>query len=157
MKLSSKARYALRILLQIAYENLNGNHLASGKLIASKQEITEPYLEQIMIYLKKGDLIETVRGCNGGYKLKKDPEHITVLEIIELFDGTLKLADCGATEKECLKSNKCIAEKVWKELSHVLRVAAENITLDSILDDYTHNNSIVSNHKQPAYCQKHFQ
>jgi Rrf2 family protein len=142
MKLSSKSRYALRILLQIGYENLNGNQLAPGRLIAAKQEITEPYLEQIMIPLKKGGLVETVRGCNGGYKLKKSPSEITVLDVIELFDGPVCLAECGVKENRCEKSGKCIASKAWEELSSVFREAAAKITLSSILEDYIKSNAV---------------
>ena len=136
MKLSTKSRYALRILLQIAFENLHGNKLAQGRIIAAKQDITEPYLEQIMIPLKKGGLVETVRGCNGGYKLKKSPEDINLLEIIELFDGQISLAACEVNEEKCNRLDKCIASNVWSKLSKIFKDAAREITLNSILNDY---------------------
>jgi Rrf2 family protein len=136
MKLSTKSRYALRILLQIAFENLHGNKLAQGRIIASKQDITEPYLEQIMIPLKKGGLVETVRGCNGGYKLKKLPEDINILEIIELFDGPVSLSACKISTNQCKRIDRCIASNVWDRLSKVFKDAAQEITLSSILEDY---------------------
>ena len=137
MRLSTKSRYALRILLQIAFENLHGNKLAQGRIIASKQDITEPYLEQIMIPLKKGGLVETVRGCNGGYKLKKSPEDINLLEIIELFDGPISLAACEIDKEKCNRLDVCIASNIWGKLSKVFKDAAREITLSSILDEYT--------------------
>ena len=136
MRLSTKSRYALRILLQIAFENLHGNKLAQGRVIAAKQNITEPYLEQIMIPLKKGDLVETVRGCNGGYKLKKAPEDINLLEIIELFDGPISLAACEINKEKCERIDVCVASNIWTKLSNVFKDAACEITLRSILDDY---------------------
>ena len=70
MKLSTRSRYGLRILMQIAIENSYGR-LAQGKVISEKQEISEPYLEQIMITLRSSGLVRTVRGCNGGYQLDR--------------------------------------------------------------------------------------
>ena len=77
MRLSTKSRYGLRILIQIAIDNLNGKKLAQGRVIAKKQDITDAYLEQIMIPLKRGGVVGTVRGCNGGYELRKECQDIT--------------------------------------------------------------------------------
>jgi len=139
MKLSTKTRYGLRILIQIALEKMNGKRLAQGKFIAGKQDITEAYLEQIMIPLKHGGIVGTVRGCNGGYELRKPPEEITVLEIIELFDGEINFADCQKGAEQCRRSGRCFTRGVWSRLAEKFREEAAAITVASIIEDYTKN------------------
>ena len=86
MKLSTKTRYGLRILLQIAADTENNKKgSVKGKSIAQMQNVSEAYLEQIMIPFKTAGFVKTVRGCNGGYALNRPAESITVLDIIELF------------------------------------------------------------------------
>ncbi len=134
MKLSTKPRYGLRILIQIALDNKDGK-AAQGKSIAKKQEISEPYLEQIMIPLKNSGLVRTTRGCNGGYFLNKQPEEITVLDIIELFEGEFNLVDCVTDPKACSRRKNCYTINVWRKLASSFKGTAEKITLASILDE----------------------
>ena len=141
MRLSTKSRYGLRILVQIALDNLNGKKLAQGRVIATRQDITDAYLVQIMIRLKRGGIIGTVRGCNGGYELRKQPEEITVLEVIELFEGTISLADCSKGNTKCKQTEKCSTTHVWLHLSDLFRNEAGKITLASIVEDYQKNTS----------------
>lgn len=141
MKLSTKSRYGLRILLQIALDRLNGKKLSQGRTISAKQEITDAYLEQIMIPLKRGGVIGTVRGCNGGYELRKAPEDVTVLEVIELFEGEISLAECVRGNEKCHRTEKCPTLNVWQHLAKVIREEAGSITLASIIEDYQKNAS----------------
>jgi Rrf2 family transcriptional regulator, cysteine metabolism repressor len=141
MKLSTKSRYGLRILVQIALDRLNGKKLSQGRTISAKQEITDAYLEQIMIPLKRGGIIGTVRGCNGGYELRKEPEDVTVLEVIELFEGDINLGDCVKGNKKCSRSEKCPTRNVWRHLADVFKKEAVLITLASIIDEYQKNAS----------------
>lgn len=136
MKLSTKTRYGLRILLQIALENMEGNRLARGRTIAAKQGLTEPYLEQIMIPLKQAGFVGTVRGCNGGYELRRPASEITVLDLIELFDGVVDFAGCVKGEVKCGRIGDCPTRGVWDRLASRLREDASRITLDSIVEDY---------------------
>lgn len=138
MKLSTRSRYGLRILIQIAIENREGR-LAQGKLISEKQNVSEPYLEQIMITLRSSGLVRTVRGCNGGYELNRIPEEITVLEVIELFEGELKMVDCEPGKKRCPRKENCLTTTVWKKLSDALRKSAASITLKEIIDKQSNN------------------
>jgi len=132
IRLSTKSRYGLRILLQIAQDNRDG-HLASGRAIAERQEITEPYMEQIMIPLKAGGLVKTRRGCRGGYELARPAESVTVLEVIELFEGRLDLVNCDDPETPCPRRPQCPTYPVWKDLSDASRRVAAGITLSSLL------------------------
>ena len=135
MKLSTRTRYGVRILVQIALENMDGGGLARGRLIAKKQGITEPYLEQIMIPLKRAGIVGTVRGCHGGYELRKSPSEITILELIELFDGKVELSDCLKDGVKCERGEECPTRDVWLRLSRVFRDEAGTVTLESILED----------------------
>jgi Rrf2 family protein len=135
MKLSSKTRYSLRILIQIILDTEDGKAV-KGREIAKKQHISEAYLEQIMIPLKASGLVSTIRGCRGGYSLAKAPEDITVLDIIELFEGKIAFADCNPEGKSCEMSDKCFTTGIWNKLSTALGGAAKKITLSSIIEKY---------------------
>ncbi|MCX6983929.1 MAG: Rrf2 family transcriptional regulator [Lentisphaerae bacterium] len=138
MRLSTKSRYGLRILLQIAMDNRDGK-AAQGKSISKKQEISEPYLEQIMIPLKNAGLVRTTRGCNGGYFLNKDPKEITILNVIELFEGEFTLVDCVSDGKSCSRIKGCMTSNVWRKIASSLRETADKITLESILEENKDN------------------
>ena len=138
MRLSTKSRYGLRILMQIAMDNHEGK-AAQGKTISKKQEISEPYLEQIMIPLKNAGYVRTTRGCNGGYFLNKNPKDINVLGVIELFEGELNLVDCITDETNCPRVKECQTRNVWEKIAGSMRDTAEKITLASILDEHKGN------------------
>ena len=140
MKLSSKTRYSLRILIQIILDTKDGQTV-KGREIAAKQHISEAYLEQIMIPPKSAGLVNTIRGCRGGYSLGKSPENITVLDIIELFEGKIEFADCKPNGKKCEMLTQCFTTGIWNELSNALAIAAEKITLASIIEKYANQNS----------------
>ncbi len=136
MKLSTKTRYGLRILLQIAYDTEN-NPKASvkGKSISEKQDVSEAYLEQIMIPFKTAGFIKTVRGCNGGYALNKTPEQISVLDVIELFEGKINLVKCNDESEKCDKVEVCPVTRTWTRISDALRKEASSITLAYLLEE----------------------
>jgi len=133
MRLSAKTTYGLRILLQICLDNREGI-ISPGKSISKRQEIPEPYLEQIMITLRNAGVVKTVRGCNGGYFLNKPAGEITVLDVIELFEGEFNLIDEVSVRRPCLRIIDRRANYVWVEIAKSLRDVAEKITLASILD-----------------------
>ncbi len=136
MRLSTKTRYGLRILLQIALDGEGGGgRSVKGKTIAEKQEISEAYLEQIMIPLKSEGFVKTVRGCQGGYALNREPERITLLDLIELFEGPLTLVKCvGGDEGDCSRMAFCPTSAVWRELSEGIRKLAAGTTLKSVVE-----------------------
>ncbi len=133
MKLSTKSRYGLRILLQVAMES-ESSSAVKGRVIAEKQEISEAYLEQIMIPLKTSGIIRTIRGCNGGYVLNKQAEDITILDIIELFEGKLQLVKCVGDSDSCERCNVCLASEVWEHLSNVMKEEASKINLKGLIE-----------------------
>ncbi len=137
MKLTTKSRYSLRILIQLAEYTYNKPTALRGKDISAAQDISEAYLEQIMIPLKTAGLVKTIRGCNGGYRLSKAPQEVTVLDILELFEGEIKFADCFENDnsQQCKRLLRCPTSKVWQHLSDTLRNEAKGITLASIIED----------------------
>lgn len=138
MQLSTKSRYALRILLSLT-ENYVSKRSLKGKDIAKAQEITEAYLEQIMITLKQQDMVETVRGCNGGYLLKRPPCDITLLEIVEAFEGKLTFVRCLSGRSQCDRIDICSSVNTWKKLSDVVRTELAVINLESIAAENRRN------------------
>ena len=132
IKLSTKSRYGLRILVQIALESRRGR-LANGRTLAREQEITEAYMEQIMIPLKTAKLVKTRRGCRGGYELGRPPEQITILEVIELFEGSVELVHCDGPEEVCPRRRDCLTYPAWKTLSDGLRRTAAGMTLSGLM------------------------
>ena len=110
MKLSTKARYGLRAITEIAKSY--GGAPAKRKEIAEKQGLSDSYLENILIVLKNIRIIETTRGSNGGYVLCRAPSEISVLEIVEALEGPLELVECVSSSKNCEKSNRCSARMV---------------------------------------------
>jgi len=139
MKISTKSRYGLRILTDIAVNMANNNGASKGRDIAQRQNLTEAYLEQIMIPLKSNNLIRTQRGCRGGYILNMAPSDITVLDVIESFEGKITFVDC-LYAKECNQFDRCPTQDVWRELSETFRNKASSVTLQDIVDEYNAQN-----------------
>ncbi|MDD3117673.1 MAG: Rrf2 family transcriptional regulator [Victivallales bacterium] len=134
MKLSTKSRYGLRVLLQIAADSAE-NRVVPGHKLAEKQAISEPYLEQIMIPLKNSGIVSTVRGCRGGYRLNRPAAAISVLDIIELFEGEFGLVKCRDGQHVCARRDHCVAARVWQELSGALREKARSINIAALAEE----------------------
>jgi Rrf2 family protein len=132
MKVSTKTRYGLRIILQLA-EALSSEKAVKGRDIVLKQGISEPYMEQIMIKLRKTGWVITERGCKGGYKINVAPEDITILDFIELFEGPLKLVNCNDKDKRCMRFDECKTSGTWQILAENFRREADKITLTKII------------------------
>jgi len=138
MKLTTKTRYSLRILCQLA--SAYKSPPVKSKELAEKQQIPVPYLEQIMLALKSVGLVSTLRGCNGGFALMKSPEKITVLDVMELFEGKIEFSECNKNNSICSMFHRCPTTRVWTELAKELRGKAEKITLADIIKNSQLNN-----------------
>lgn len=132
MKLSTKARYGLRAVTQIA--KTYGGVPAKRKDIAQKEGISDSYLENLLIVLKNIRIVETTRGSNGGYVLCRHPSKITVLEIVEALEGPLNLVDCVSDSNCCDKSAQCSARMIWEDMSSILRVSLSQKTIQNLVD-----------------------
>lgn len=135
MKISTKGRYALRLMLDLAINN-TGEYIKI-KSIAERQEISEKYLEQIVSSLSRAGYLKSVRGSQGGYKLSKSPEEYTVGMILRLTEGSLAPVAClEDDENHCSRSDDCITIEVWKRLDDAIKGVVDHITLADLVDWY---------------------
>ena len=133
MKVSTKGRYALRMLLDLA-EHQNGDYI-SLKEIAERQDISRKYLEQIIPVFNKNNILKTTRGAQGGYMLARSPEKYTVGEILRLTEGSLAPVDCAAQDPiDCPRSSDCPTLPIWKGLYRVINEYLDSITLQDLLE-----------------------
>ena len=140
MKISTKGRYALRMMIDLAQNQ--GDGYVSLKDIANRQEISKKYLEQIVAILNKPDVLRTNRGYQGGYRLAKNANEYTVGDILRLTEGGLAPVSCLENSPIlCDRAEDCITLPIWKGLYKVISEYLDSITLQDIVD----KNSDVSN------------
>ena len=133
MKISTKGRYSLRMLIDLA-EHQNDGYVAL-KDIAERQQISKKYLEQIVPILNKSDILRTNRGFQGGYRLAKSPDRYTVGEILRITEGSLAPVPClESAVIDCERSRECATLPVWQGLYRVINEYLDSITLQDILD-----------------------
>ncbi len=134
MKISTKGRYAVRMLLDLAAHQ--GDGCVSLGEIAERQNVSRKYLEQIVPLLSASGMLRTVRGPQGGYRLARSPETCTVGEILRLTEGTLSPVACLDTEvNACARAADCPTLPVWEGLYRVVREYLDGITLADLLRD----------------------
>ena len=131
MKLSTKSRYGLRALFDIAY---NAGMLPGQiKDISRRQNISARYLEQIFQELKRAGLLKSKRGPQGGYRLTRKPEEINLLDIVRATEGKLSLVECDPPGKDaCDFDSHCVTQEVWKKASSCLAEYLESVTLEDL-------------------------
>jgi Rrf2 family protein len=133
MKISTKGRYAVRVMLDLALNN-TGEYI-KVKDIAARQEISEKYLEQIISILNKAGYVKSVRGAQGGYKIAKDPSNYTVGMILRLTEGSLNPVACLDDEvNECERCDTCETLGVWKELAKAINNVVDNVTVADLVE-----------------------
>lgn len=133
MKISTKGRYALRMLLDLA-EHQNCGFIAL-KDIAERQNISKKYLEQIIPIFNRSGILKTNRGSQGGYQLAKTPDKYTVGEILRLTEGSLSPIACVEEDPiTCERSGECATLPVWQGLYRVINEYLDSITLQNIMD-----------------------
>lgn len=133
MKISTKGRYALRLMLDLAL-NSTGEQITI-KSIASRQDISDKYLEQIISLLNRAGYVKSIRGAQGGYKLTKAPTEYTVGMILRLTEGNLTPVDClEENTNDCTRSADCVTKEVWQELYDAINAVVDKITLQDLVD-----------------------
>ena len=147
MKISTRGRYALRMMLDMVLSD--SDKPVRVKEIAERQEISEKYMEQIMSVLNKAGFVRSVRGPQGGYFLTKKPEEYTVGMILRLTEGSLSPVDCleeGAPV--CNRMDSCTTILLWRKLDDAIRGVVDHVTLQDLVDWSQEQNHdyIISNH-----------
>ncbi len=133
MKISTKGRYAVRVMLDLAVNNTG--ECIKVKEIANRQGISEKYLEQIISVLNKAGYVKSVRGAQGGYRLTKAPKEYTVGMILRLTEGSLAPVAClddGADE--CARCDTCETLEIWKEIYTAVNDIVDGVTIADLLE-----------------------
>ncbi len=134
MKISTKGRYALRLLVDLA-ENQNDGFV-SLKDIAARQEISKKYLEQIVAMLNKPDILRTNRGYQGGYRLAKNADEYTVGDVLRITEGGLAPVSCLDNPNfACDRAEECSTLPVWRGLNKIINEYLDSITIQDIVDN----------------------
>ena len=132
MKISTKGRYALRLMLDLA---MNGeNNVVRIKDIAERQQISDKYLEQIISVLNKAGYVRSTRGPQGGYLLRKAPEDITVGMVLRLTEGGISPVAClDADEFQCEREARCSTIGLWRRLDKAIRDVVDTTTIADLV------------------------
>ncbi len=131
MKLSTRGRYATRLMLELALNYKKGPLLL--KEISKSQEISLKYLQQLIIPLKVAGLIKSSRGSHGGYFLSSNPENIRLSRIIVAVEGPLVLAECIENPDICKRSTDCVTKDIWTEISKSIFDEFDKYTLNDLV------------------------
>ena len=130
--ISTKARYALRVMIDLAERQEKG--YIPLKDIAKRQGISEKYLEQIVAQLSRANFVKSIRGAQGGYRLVKAPENYTVGMILRLIEGNLSSVSClEDNPNKCQRCNNCVTLEVWQQINDAVDSVIDNITLQDLV------------------------
>lgn len=133
MKISTKGRYALRMMLEFA---LHPDQCTKINQVAERQQISEKYLEQIVTILSRAGYVKSMRGAQGGYRLARDPSEYTVGMILRLTEGSLAPVACLEDEKnQCSRAGICVTLNVWKQLNDAISDVVDHVTLADLVEE----------------------
>ena len=132
MKLSTRARYGTRALLDLALHS--GEGAVPLKDIARRQEISLPYLEHLITPLMAGGLVRSTRGARGGVLLLKHPRDIKLSEVLQLLEGSIAPVDCVNNPKICPRSDLCVTRDIWGDMKKVMDGVLESTTLQDLVE-----------------------
>ena len=131
MKLSTKGKYGLYAMFYLAQHAGNGPQPLKA---VAEIGVPEDYLEQLLGNVRRAGLVTTVRGAQGGYQLAKEPEEITVGDIIDATEGPLTISECLSDEGCCHRSGQCRTRRVWEYLSNSINDLLQSISLRDMLE-----------------------
>lgn len=133
MIFTTRARYGLRAMVDLAQKYSPHDPIPLSQ-IAERQEISEGYLEQLMTFLRKGGLVRSVRGAQGGYLLTKEPASITAGEIIRCLDGPINPTGCVSESdpESCVRSDICATRGMWERIRESIAEVLDNTTLEDL-------------------------
>lgn len=133
MKLSTKGRYGLKAMFELALHY--GSGPVSLTMVSEKQRISVNYLEQLIAPLRKAGYVKSVRGAQGGYLLAKDPDEISVGDILKTLEGPLSPSECIENDS-CSNSDQCVTKIVWEKIRDSINDVVDSITLKDMVDDH---------------------
>ena len=135
MKLSTKGRYGLRALIDLAV--YSGQEAVSIQSIAKRQNISDRYLEQLMGKLRRAGLVVSIRGVGGGYRLARPAGEISVGEVLRALEGNLDAVTCPGTEEGpgCEDADLCVTRYVWKRINDSITQAVDTIMIEQLVEE----------------------
>jgi len=133
MKLSTRSRYGIRLLYELALNYGKGYIFLRD--ISLRQDISEKYLGQLIIPLKSAGLVIAIRGAHGGYSLAKAPDKITLYEIVNVLEGTTSVVECGKEPNVSSRNDFCPTRTVWEKFDKTIKDFLQGITLESLLNN----------------------
>ncbi|GAB1352670.1 Rrf2 family transcriptional regulator [Erysipelotrichia bacterium] len=131
MKMSTKGRYGLRIMLELALNY--GQKAVIADTIAQNQQISANYIHLLVKTLRDTGLINAARGPNGGYLLARPPADINVLQIVVALEGKIRVVDCAAGGEGCIRTPECVVREVWEKLNRSVEDTLKEITLEQLV------------------------
>ena len=134
MKISTKGRYALRLMLGIALRS--EGEPVSLRDVAKQEGISDKYLEQIVTPLNRAGLVRSVRGAGGGYLRTRPAQEYTVGEILRVLEGDLTPVPCADTPQSCPRAEVCVTQEVWARVAAAVAGVVDNITLADLVQRY---------------------
>jgi Rrf2 family protein len=144
MRISTRARYGLRLMLDLAVKHGKGPIFL--KEVSRSQEISEKYLGQIIMPLKAAGLVKSFRGAHGGYTLQRDPDKITLREIVTTLEGDLNLVECVGSPASCERFAGCVTQQVWCDVARAVSGTLEHITLADLVQRQSQRNDSQANY-----------
>lgn len=142
MKISTRGRYALQLMLDLAVHQQDG--YVPLKAIAQRQDMSDKYSEQIIQQLSKAGLVQSARGAQGGYKLTRRPCQYPVGEVLRTVDGSLAPVSCLDCSTPCGKFDSCITISLYKKIQEAIDQVVDNTTLADIMSEYENKRSTTA-------------
>lgn len=147
MKLTTRGRYGLRALIDLAVHEEDG--AVSAQSIAKRQNISESYLEQLIRRMKKDGLVMSVRGAGGGYRLARPADEISVGDILKCLEGSLEAVECPALEgNDCTAADACVTKFVWERINNAIANAVNSVSLSELANESRSLISVQKNRRQ---------
>jgi Rrf2 family cysteine metabolism transcriptional repressor len=133
MKLSTRTRYAVRAIIELAHNE--GNQPLQLRVIAKRQDISIKYLEQLIAVLRSAGLVRSIRGSKGGYVLAKEPSQIKLSDVFHCLEGNVNTAECIENKDYCERAAECAARQVWAQVQQAIEDVLQSITLQDLVDN----------------------
>lgn len=130
MGISTKARYALRIMVRLA--RMESGTSATVQDLSTKEDVSTDYAAQIMMTMRRAGLVVSRRGAGGGIALARSATLISVADVVEAAEGPIRVVDCGDNGTDCRRAAHCVTRDVWAEATRRLKSFFESVTLESL-------------------------
>ena len=132
MKLSTRGRYAMRAMLDLALHYGEGPILL--KDVAKREQVSERYLEHLTLPLRAAGLVRSARGARGGFTLAKPPSQIRLIEVMQVSEGSIALVECVSDPEVCSRASLCVTRDIWAEMKKAMNGILESTTLQDLVE-----------------------